>query len=633
MGIEVERHPGEYTCCISATDGQPYTESAGVRFTKPFFAKWHQVKAIEYDVLRQFVTTTPGGGWSSVHVGHVLVAVNGEWVGHMTSSELRQLLKQLSPPTEFTFRDDCRAQLEVSLLRNTSYTLPTSFQSLESIERQLELVQSYIFSNQLNQAIAIISALPPGCHFHVPLFRAEIQCLRALLTGDNLSIDKAVADATAAVSILGKFTDLPQLSRTDKLLVDIALAEALAFSSMAQLLAGRSHAGVAATLRRCHQLYTQIYSACMAEPSSLWDVPAMALQDVLGRAQFGVGAFALFASGVVPSEYHWILQLWQRSSLQEGVRMVHMSWAAGHSRSHWAGLLLMNSSPMLLQHWVAARKAKGGNGPVTPLPSNPSSTAPRATSVCTAREYHDSAMSTASDGSDSDDSPLCRPERAQADADDVLMEALALLHVATTCLQTHPQWIMFMWSRSVQLQHANPFEALDLAQEAAASYDSGTPYLLQVYIGRLQFKLHRMDQAADTFQRVMAAYVKSRAVLTVDAQQTTCTYLAAALCCESDANVRFVRSLLAQTLRLQSESPTSVPNGSVDICLLVHRARYYHAIASDIHVKLLPYDLLYVCSDSSHVLRKTRAHDDSALAHLDSLMVKQFPAQDAALPP
>ncbi|RQM25537.1 hypothetical protein B5M09_006608 [Aphanomyces astaci] len=505
------------------------------------------------------------------------------------------------------------------------------FPSLDSIERQLQLVQSHIFANELDQALAVVAALPP-----------------------------AVADTADAVAVLGKFTDLPQLSPTNKLLADVALAEAFAFFSMAQVLAHRSHAGIAASLRRCHQLYSQIHSTLATTSSSLDEnaVPPLVRQDVVGRAQLGVGAFAMCTGGVVPTEYHWILQLWQQNSLEDGVRLVHTSWLSETSRSHWAGLMLMNATPMLLQHWVAGHKAKRQQANNLHTPTTTTTLPPTSVANMSAYDRHhvatpeDSDEPSTDDSSSKDDSPA-----NHSVSHGFLLQSSCLLRVAAGCLEAHPHWAPFLWSRSVHIQHTNPVDALALAQEAATSCKGTYPYMLQVHIGRLQFKLHRMDDAADTFQQVLAMSVKTPAAAApIDVHQTTCAYLAGALCCESHVNLRFVRSLLAQTSyecdKSLSRSQRYVfcsrlcsSKASVDMLLLVHRARYYHALASDVHVRLLTYDLLYMCfSDNSHIHRHRKQdalhHDDDssgqhevALANLDGLMASQFPHTDGVLPP
>ncbi|RHY55123.1 hypothetical protein DYB30_003123 [Aphanomyces astaci] len=323
-----------------------------------------------------------------------------------------------------------------------------------------------------------------------------------------------VADAADAVAVLGKFTDLPQLSPTNKLLADVALAEAFAFFSMAQLLAHRSHAGIAASLRRCHQLFSQIHSTLATTSSSLDEdaVPPLVRQDVIGRAQLGVGAFAMCTGGVVPTEYHWILQLWQQNSLEDGVRLVHTSWLSETSRSHWAGLMLMNATPMLLQHWVAGHKAKRQQANNLHTPTATTTLPPRSVANVSAYDRHhvatpeDSDEPSTDDSSSKDDSPA-----NHSVSHGFLLQSSCLLRVAAGCLEAHPYWAPFLWSRSVHIQHTNPVDALALAQEAATSCKGTYPYMLQVHIGRLQFKLHRMDDAADTFQQVLAMSVKTPA--------------------------------------------------------------------------------------------------------------------------
>ncbi|RHY99151.1 hypothetical protein DYB31_013773, partial [Aphanomyces astaci] len=399
-----------------------------------------------------------------------------------------------------------------------------------------------------------------------------------------------VADAADAVAVLGKFTDLPQLSPTNKLLADVALAEAFAFFSMAQLLAHRSHAGIAASLRRCHQLFSQIHSTLATTSSSLDEdaVPPLVRQDVIGRAQLGVGAFAMCTGGVVPTEYHWILQLWQQNSLEDGVRLVHTSWLSETSRSHWAGLMLMNATPMLLQHWVAGHKAKRQQANNLHTPTATTTLPPRSVANVSAYDRHhvatpeDSDEPSTDDSSSKDDSPANHSVSHGS-----LLQSSCLLRVAAGCLEAHPYWAPFLWSRSVHIQHTNPVDALALAQEAATSCKGTYPYMLQVHIGRLQFKLHRMDDAADTFQQVLAMSVKTPSAAAIDVHQTACAYLAGALCCESHVNLRFVRSLLAQTSYERDKS----------------------------------------------LSRSLRDMFSAALANLDGLMASQFPHTDGVLPP
>ncbi|KAH9094837.1 hypothetical protein LEN26_018091 [Aphanomyces euteiches] len=554
-------HPGEYSCIVS--DGYSYK---CVRLEKPLFSKVHRVQSLDNEVLyRNIASAGEDAGWSNLHVGHVLVAVNGQSVSHLSSSKLNLHLAQMQRPFTLTFCDELHHQIELKLQNDHGPSRRNSLVTLRDIDNDLALARAHILTNELDKAFGIVTRMPPGCHYHVTLFKAEIQCIRALVSGDHLSVKKAVDDSKAAVQVLNMFGELSQLAPKNKLLVNIALAEAWAFLAMAHIIAKQMNPALVA-LHKSHQMYLAANEA-LEKSTIVAAVPPSILKDIHGRVLCGLGVFALL-TGVAPSEWHWLLRLYSSvsstSSLRDGMTQLHKCWSQHNLRSPWAGVALMNATPMLLQHWAGKK----------PLPS------PHSTS--------------STDDSDDDGS---------------LLRASALTAISAECLERYPEWILVRWSHSVHLQQNHIGKALAMVENVWPNKED-VQYALKLHIGRLHFKRHDLAAAADTFQAVMTSQVKTRAMAANSVQQAACVHLAACVCAEPDPNMRFVRTLINQALRLD-EGDDKIE------AVHVHRARYYRNLP-DFHMRLLPFDLLYLCT--ANCTRLSRTEDVSAIVQLDKLV-------------
>ncbi|KAF0689956.1 Aste57867_18600 [Aphanomyces stellatus] len=592
--MDMIRHPGEYTCVVSHTTSLLHC----MTLSKPLLSKVHVVKTVDTRTLAALVVEQPDG-WSSLHEGHVLVAVNGECVDHMRSSELKAYLMQCSTPYSLTFCHIRRRDVELALQRtDVRGSIMRSCLSPFEMERMLQQVQALIFANDLDAAFGLLSSLPPGAHALVAVYKAEVQCIRALVAGDTLSKAQAVAESDAGAALLARMAALPQLSPVDKLTLDLARAEALAFASVARLLSSTTHSAVP-LLRKCHALYTRVGTSFDADSVRLWMSDA-ARQDMRGRVHCGLGIFALLAD-IVPPELRWVLALVHENegmTLHAGMALLHSSWSAPNRRSHWAGLALMNATPMLLQHWVAA--------------NHHHKAASRTSSATTTDE---SSASDCDDDREGDD-PTTKPRH-----DNLLLQSSTLRDVAAACLARHPTWVLVLWAHSTLVTQSDPHHALTLARAADTAWGADKLHLaypLRLHLGRLHFKCHAFDDATTVFEGMLSAQAKTQAAAINVVEQAACIYLAACLCLETRPNFRFVRTLLARASRL--DDPSSSTDGTA---LFVRRARHYRDL-SITRLQLLPFDLLYLCSDNTHHHRRpayeTTSDHAAVLARLDALL-------------
>ncbi|OQS01143.1 hypothetical protein ACHHYP_01706 [Achlya hypogyna] len=528
--------PGEYKVRRTSPD----VHWGCISFAKGLFAKCHVVKSFDAaKVLANIALASGTAGWDALHVGHQLVAVDGQPTDHLSSSQLA--LRTLDA-TELTLKDEKLGQLELRLMHGVRGAV--HFMSAAELTDRMDQAVSCMLRNHLDQAYAHLAEIPLGADVMVSVFKAELQFLRALVSQDELCTQKAVDDAERAVEIAAQFAELPQCSVASKLLHDAALAEALALAGIAHLLRTSVNPAVAA-LRRSLCLYGALHAA-LPSPA----LPTAVQSELLGRARLGLGVFHLFGA-VVPGEYQWVLQLLQlRVDIPAGMQLLYDAWTQPHHRAHWAGLALMNASPALLHHRLRAK--------VTPPPS-----------------------SSTSDESSED----------ETDWHDVRVQRRALEQVAARCLAAQPNWVLYLWSASVAKQWTEPATALALALRAEAAVGvAERTYQLQLHVARLSFRALDIPRATAYCQRLITAHARTPAMAPRATRLDACVHLAACLALDGPETARTVRSLLRHALFLRSEAQDD------DVALLVDRATYY-AEAPDARLALLPFDLLYLGSE------------------------------------
>jgi len=88
--------------------------------------------------------------------------------------------------------DKRMADLETKLLKEIKGPLNITFMSRKQLECKLQLVQKLILDNKLDEAYITLSSMAPGSDVMVNVYKAEVQLIRAAISGDELYLQVCI---------------------------------------------------------------------------------------------------------------------------------------------------------------------------------------------------------------------------------------------------------------------------------------------------------------------------------------------------------------------------------------------------------------------------------------------------------
>ncbi|GMF33401.1 unnamed protein product [Phytophthora lilii] len=580
---------GEYEALLPC-DGV----NAALTFSRELLSREYVVQRVVQEALATAVQQNKGKKWRGVarlHVGHVVVSVDGVPVRGLSSRQFAELWYPVPAPenadkaTEalkryrrVRFRDRKRAELEVEMQKDWTRAGPIQFLSIQGdaeMQAKLREVHALIWEHRLTQAHAVLRTLPAGGDPKVCLLAAELEAVRVLVSKDTLYVKQAQRAAKQAVAWIESMYELPSQSYSTRKHMKLALAEALFLSALLRLGDDQRLAAVAAA-RRSAVFYVELHEKFIASANSAANrdrllMPEHALQSFQKRIQFGIGVLHIGGGLSLKNTPDWIGTLLKGTSdIKKGIEYLLNSGNGDgddecYLQANWAALTLMHCSSAIR---------------------------------------------------------LVRQRAAKNDQDTSAQLAEAISACQHAALERHPDALLLRWSQAT-VTHFDSDRLKRLETELMQISVEERAHLVRFDVGYQRFLAREFDRASSQFMTLCKcahAPPKLRGLsslfVAIDYllnSHKSCDLVAqdSKLLSSVRLLLRSARRFLAKRLEINAEDFESAS---------LHERIGIYLDCDDEYLLLLPWEILYVyCHSSKTIMLTSTANTDLYQHHLSAL--------------